>query len=62
MSTATSSSAKAKPPSKAKSRSKRAIANRRNSQKSTGPRTAEGKDRSRHRVVRRFRLDGNHQV
>jgi hypothetical protein len=51
MSAATSSSAKAKPPSKAKSRSKRAIANRRNAKKSTGPRTAAGKGRSCYNAV-----------
>ena len=35
----------------AKTKSSRAEANRRNSLKSTGPRTAEGKDKSRHNAV-----------
>jgi hypothetical protein len=52
MSVATTAATNAKPASQAKSRSRRAIANRSNSQKSTGPRTAEGKDRSRHNALK----------
>jgi hypothetical protein len=51
MSVTTPTKSKAKPQSKAKGTSKRVEANRRNAQKSTGPRTPEGKDRSRHNAV-----------
>jgi hypothetical protein len=47
MSVATPTKTKAKPQSKAKVTPKRVEANRRNSQKSTGPRTAEGKEASK---------------
>jgi hypothetical protein len=52
MSAATTTIRKAKPQSKAKGTSQRQTeANRRNARKSTGPRTAEGKERSRHNAV-----------
>jgi hypothetical protein len=52
MSGATKTSGKAKPKSKAKGTSqRRGEANQNNAQKSTGPRTAEGKDRSRFNAV-----------
>ena len=52
MSAATTAATDAKPTSKTKSRSRRARANRRNSSKSTGPRTAAGKDKSRHNALK----------
>jgi hypothetical protein len=52
MSAATTTRRKAKPQSKAKGTSQRQTeANQRNARKSTGPRTAEGKGRSRHNAV-----------
>jgi hypothetical protein len=52
MSAATTTRRKAKPQSTAKETSQRQTeANQRNARKSTGPRTAEGKDRSRHNAV-----------
>ena len=59
--TPTKTKTKAKPKSKAKVTSKRVEANRLNSQKSTGPRTAEGKDASKfnaltHRMTARSAL------
>ena len=51
MSAATTSATEAKPESKPKSRSRRARANRSNSKKSTGPRTAAGKEVSRHNAL-----------
>ena len=52
MSAATTTRRKAKPQSKAKATSQRQTeANQRNAKKSTGPRTAEGKERSRHNAV-----------
>ena len=52
MSVATPTEKKAKPQAKAKDNSWRAESNRRNAKKSTGPRTAEGKDHSRYNALK----------
>ena len=51
MSAAAPARKKAKPQPKARDESKQAEANRRNSKKSTGPRTAAGKGRSKFNAV-----------
>jgi hypothetical protein len=48
---ATAAKSKKRSNARAKTTSRRAEANRRNSLKSTGPRTPEGKDKSRHNAV-----------